>query len=77
MRDTPEKRNYQRSSSFEVRERVEKKILSPARTHGRLLFLEDLRESIMDTKAIFPTFFSLDRRHYRMFSKRQHNKFVL
>jgi hypothetical protein len=34
MRDTPDKRNYQRSSSTVVRDRVENKILSAARTQG-------------------------------------------
>ncbi len=40
MRYTSDKRNYQRSSSIEVRESVEKKILSAAKPLGRLLFLE-------------------------------------
>jgi len=53
MRDTPDKRNYQRSSSTVVRDRVKNKTLSAARTHGRLLFPKGLGESIIDSKAIF------------------------
>lgn len=57
MRDMPDKRNYQRSGSTAVRERVEKKILSAARTQGRLLLLEYLAENIFDLKAIFSAVF--------------------
>jgi hypothetical protein len=34
MRDTPDKRNYQRSSSIVMRDRVESKILSAAGPQG-------------------------------------------
>ena len=65
MRDTPDKRNYQRSSSTVVRDRVENKILSAARTQGGIV-LERFGESIIDSKAISLADFFLDRRYYRM-----------
>ena len=37
MRDTPDKHNYQRSSSTVVGDRVENKILSAARTQGGIV----------------------------------------
>jgi len=66
MRDTPDKRNDQRSGSLKVRDRRKKYQRPCMDAQQETVFRKNLKTISLFLKQFFKVIFYLDRRHYRM-----------